>query len=36
MNNTLKEIFLTGKSEMGAVWLMLIIGILFGWGLKSC
>lgn len=28
---TIKEIFWTGKAEMGAVWLMFALGFLFGW-----
>ena len=36
LKDTLKEIFLTGKTEMGVVWLMLIIGMLFGIAVRSC
>ncbi len=36
---TLKEVLHAlwkGETEMAVAWLMLIIGLLFGWGLKVC
>jgi hypothetical protein len=36
VTKTIKEIFVTGKTEMGCVWLMLIIGFAFGFFIRSC
>jgi len=32
----LKEMFITGKCDMASFWLMFIIGLAFGWGMKTC
>ncbi len=29
--DTIKEIFWEGRTNMGIVWLMFLLGILFGW-----
>ena len=31
-----KEIFWKGKTEMGVVWLMLLLGLVFGFFLRRC
>ncbi len=31
----MKEIFVKGKTEMGVVWLMFILGIIFGFLLEN-
>jgi len=36
MIETIKEIFWKGKTEMGVAWLMLLLGLLFGFFLRRC
>ncbi len=33
---TIKEIFWKGKTEMGVVWLMFILGLVFGFFIRGC
>ena len=32
----IKEIFVTGETQMGVMWLMFLLGLFFGLGIRSC
>jgi hypothetical protein len=34
--NMWREIFITGKTQMGCLWLMLIVGLVFGFFIRGC
>jgi len=36
IKDIMKEIFVKGKTEIGVVWVMFILGLVFGFFLRSC